>query len=372
MLSRLIRTLSTWRPFPLPSVSTMEHLLLRIGLAYLLFHFFPWSVIETTQPQPVGLAHFFDLTWQAQPELYSYLRIGFYVLLFAYAAGVYPPIILPLLSVIQLLPYTLGNSQGHPHHGYQIISLPLCALAFHSLYHARQHHITHRQLIPLILALPIGWGWKEWGLSVPHHHWIHFMWAQFGIGWGSALITVTQLSVFTLICLLLAHLHHSTLTTERYRSTYLFTAQWVIGAAYFVSVCSKFKESHFQWLSRSHYIVLDMVKAARQTYYSTLDPLLKTDPPSIHFFMEHAQLTRLFFNSGLFLEALILFATGTRKLALIFGISAIVMHESIRSLMTLNFYTNEAMLLLFFVNLPYWITRLRQCRSAEGHTTLPQ
>ena len=72
----------------------------------LLFRFLFGVVVASTlslqvpfhdQPHPVGLAHFFDLTWLSDPEIIGYRGV-LYLLLLVYASGWFLPIVLPLLT----------------------------------------------------------------------------------------------------------------------------------------------------------------------------------------------------------------------------------------------------------------------------------
>jgi hypothetical protein len=51
------------------------------------------------------------------------------VLLMLYAGGLMLPLTLPLLALGHVLVFTLYNSQGYAHHGFQIVSLTLVAQA---------------------------------------------------------------------------------------------------------------------------------------------------------------------------------------------------------------------------------------------------
>jgi hypothetical protein len=338
--------------FPLPSVGTLEYFLARAGFAFALMAFFPWDMVQTLQPKEVGLAHWFTLTWLADDASFHSVKAVFCALLVCYGAGLALPITLPLLALIQLLPYTLLNSQGSPHHGYQILSLPLCAIALLAAARPRSTGSSAQQVTRLVAALALGYGWHRWLLSYSRASLAQWAVDTAGTTAAGYLMLGLELAVFTLIC----WLPRATAAHSGFASRHLFIIQWTIAATYFVSVCSKMIMSSGAWFARSHFIVLDMVKATRQSYYSALEPSLKTDPPFVQFFMEHQQLTRLFFSSGVLLELILILAVGSRRLALLLGISLIAMHRSIEALMTLNFHTNEAMLLVFFVNLPYWLS----------------
>jgi hypothetical protein len=57
------------------------------------------------------------------------------VLLLLYIGGLMLPLALPLLAVGHVLAFTLYNSQGYTHHGFQIVSLTLVAQAGTVLYY---------------------------------------------------------------------------------------------------------------------------------------------------------------------------------------------------------------------------------------------
>ena len=150
----------------------------------------------------------------------------------------------------------------------------------------------------------------------------------------------------------------------------LVAAQAGIASAYLISVLSKLWNSGFTWLFRSHYIALDMVKTMRQNYHSALDPRYAVEPPNVVWMLEHPFWTALLFDLGFVVEALIVLSVGTRKLALLFGVGTILMHRSINYFMGLEFYQNESMLAVFFVNVPFLIACLlgqRRKAPLNGH-----
>jgi hypothetical protein len=119
-------------------------------------------------------------------------------------------------------------------------------------------------------------------------------------------------------------------------------------------------------------VALDFVKTLRQSYYSGLDPAFAHEPDGVVYLMQHPNLARMFFDGGVLLEVALIFAVGTRRLALVFGIAAIAMHESISAMMTLNFPTHEAMCALFYVNVPFLLTMLWQKVTNKSQTSIEQ
>jgi hypothetical protein len=122
--------------FSLPTVSSLEGFFLRLLFGIVIASTLSLQVPFHDQPHPVGLARFFDLTWLADPEKLSAYRSVLYLLLLIYASGWFLPIVLPLLTVGYSLMFTLYNSQGYTHHGYQIISLTLLVQAVTVIYYS--------------------------------------------------------------------------------------------------------------------------------------------------------------------------------------------------------------------------------------------
>jgi hypothetical protein len=122
--------------FSLPTVSSLEGFFLRLLFGIVAASTLSLQVPFHDQPHPVGLAHFFDLTWLSDPQKLAGYRGVLYLLLLVYASGWFLPIVLPLLAVGYSLMFTLYNSQGFTHHGYQIISLTLLVQAVTVVYYS--------------------------------------------------------------------------------------------------------------------------------------------------------------------------------------------------------------------------------------------
>jgi hypothetical protein len=121
--------------FSLPTVSSLEGFFLRFLLGVVVAFTISLNVPFPTQPHPAGLAHFVDLTWLSDPQKLSVYRNVIYLLVLFYVAGLLLPIVLPALAVGHALIFTLYNSQGYTHHGYQIVTLTLAAQATTVLYY---------------------------------------------------------------------------------------------------------------------------------------------------------------------------------------------------------------------------------------------
>ena len=75
--------------FSLPAVSPLEGLFLRLLFGIVVASTLSLQVPFRDQPHPVGLAHFFDLTWLSDPQKLSAYRAVLYALLLVYAM---PPV----------------------------------------------------------------------------------------------------------------------------------------------------------------------------------------------------------------------------------------------------------------------------------------
>lgn len=353
--------------FPFPQVSELEAWLLRVFFGYGLIHFMPGSMNQTTQPVPVGLAHILDLTWMTDPLQFNAFRSLFIFAVFAYVTGRWMCVTLPSLTLLHILPYTLMNSQGHPHHGYQVLSLSLLGLS-----------------VAAIVTEARGWGvrpkvghLKSWILPLVgvvaaarlFQMWIQSSYAMSFGAWCFAnldntnafrlAIAVNLIVFFTLAVALRRFLHvgkaENLEPSLETRAWQLMAGQTAIAGAYLTSVITKMLKSDGAWLMNSHYVALDFVKTTRQSYYSKLDPAFQIDPPGVSFLLDNPWLARGFFGAGVVLETILILAVGTRSLAVFFGVSLFMMHRTILKLMTLTFYTNEMVAALFFINIPFLI-----------------
>lgn len=351
--------------FLLPNVGQTEAFIARAMLGFALYHFLPGVMDQVSQPVPVGLAHWFDLTWLSNLHTYQIYRFIFLAVAFWFTSGVALPASLPVMTLMHILPLTLYNSQGHPHHGFQIMSLSILGMTITTLVLAGRGQTGAadaikkplRLLVTLAASLLAAWLFQLWYGGTPRLELARLLGSPFGPYIASYVLTAINVVAFVLIAFGVQQSsvrgQGIALPSKLLNSWLLLTAQFVIGAAYLVSVCSKMNRSKGEWLINSHYVALDFVKTMRQSYYSALNPEFAHDPAGVVFLMNHANVARLFFDAGVILEIALVFGAGTRRLALILGVSTVAMHLSIEALMTLTFYTHEMMVLIFFVNIPF-------------------
>lgn len=151
-----------------------EWILMRVFLAALVVYSMQSTrpFLLEDQPDPVGIARIIDLTFLSQPgpvclDFFSELKLplggrlklhgpGHYdtVMLLAIVLGIVYTLgrglwfVLPMFTLVYTLPWTLSNSQGFDHHGYQLTAM---VLVFQT-------------------GVAWWWKWKKWrGKSLPKH-----------------------------------------------------------------------------------------------------------------------------------------------------------------------------------------------------------
>lgn len=267
--------------------------------AWLAWQMLPAAIPWTTQPVPNGLAHLLDFTFLAEASIYGPLRWAALGALAAYALGLVPWLSLGYASALLVAVGTLENSQG-----------------------AIGHHL---QLVCLVAGGQwLAYAWAPWRKET----------ASQGERWRWWLPA-----------------------TDTHRRA-IQAAKLVIAAAYVASACVKLIASGGLWVWQLPDIALQLIKTHANVYYDTLQPqsawAAETLPRLI---VAHPNLTRLFFLPGLLLELFAFLALCGRRAALAMGAGLLMMHLLIRAVMQLSFSAHEWLLLIFFLNVPYWVYR---------------
>ncbi|MGI9244337.1 MAG: hypothetical protein ACR2RV_26295, partial [Verrucomicrobiales bacterium] len=263
--------------------------------------------IYDTQTVPNGIANFVDLTFLANEGVYPALKIALSIALVIYASGFMLPLVLPFILVSQVMVRTLFNSQGWVHHGVQMVSLALLAQTIVVLTFA---------IYPLVKGKP------------------------FPFTEGRTI-----------------------------GSYFLFYTQMAIVSIYVVSVVSKVDRSDGQWFAKSHYIGLHVVKAERDRYYGKLQAPEPGDVPAARLMLAHPNLTRLFLGAGVLLEFFAFAALYGRGAAALIALALIGFHRSIAALMSIYFHFNEMLLVIFLINVPFWLVWLAKKVSNQRPET---
>lgn len=135
--------------FVRPEVGALESFLMRAFFALIVAYSLRSPITDTAEPYPVGIlkilhmiGHHDWLTWLSHQDAagnyvtFDLWRAVMYGLLGLYVAGLGLPVVLPILAVMHVLPFTLFDSQGFTHHGNQIVSLLLLTQAGTAIYSA--------------------------------------------------------------------------------------------------------------------------------------------------------------------------------------------------------------------------------------------
>lgn len=133
-------------------------------------------------------------------------------------------------------------------------------------------------------------------------------------------------------------------------------AKIVIAASYVTSACVKLIASGGLWVVQLPDISLQLIKTHANVYYDTLRPAdgwVANQLPQ--FISAHPNLTRLFFTPGLVLELLAFIALAGRGRALLLGGGLLAMHLLVRTVMNLSFSAHEWLLVIFLLNIPWWL-----------------
>lgn len=294
ILTALKKFVSGCHPRP---VAGWEWLIMRLLFAIVVYLSLPdRDQIYDTQAVPNGIARFIDLTFIARPGVFPAIKVLVSIALVVYVSGFFLPVVLPVLLVAHVMVRTLYNSQGWTHHGFQMVSLAILA----------------QTIVALTLAAYRLYKGKPFPLT----------------GGRTA------------------------------ASYFLFYTQMAIVSIYVVSVVSKVDRSNFQWFAKSHYVGLHVVKAERDRYYADLKPPEPGDVPAARLMLAHPNLTRLFLGAGVLLEFFAFTALYGRGAAALIALALIGFHRSIASLMSIYFHFNELLLIIFLINVPFWLVWL--------------
>lgn len=288
-----------------------ELFLMRVLFALVVWDILPQVVTLKHAPHPAGLAHWVDFGFFAGAGFYKICRIVMAGALVFYALGRMMWVALPVMLFVILGPGTLEASQNSPKHSTQVVAL-----------------IVMVQCVWYLVArIRRGKEGRKGREEARERH---------ALG--------------------------------------AFYAQQTIAASYVVSAMSKIMADG-NWLSGAmKNYPLQMIKTARQNHYNTLEPpkvaardgVLGTlaewvQPvflPMEQALMHSAAWRGLLLGSGFLLELLAVIALVGRKSAAFFGCSLVFFHFAIFMVMGLKFQYHMAVLIIFFINVPFWLGKL--------------
>jgi hypothetical protein len=312
----------------------IEWTIMRILFAIVLFasfrlagyHAFNWSGSPGrgpdffSTPKPRGIAQFMDVTWINHAEHIPQVAMALGILLILFVLGVAPILSAAGLLLLQTVLGTLENSQGNNiWHTSQILAYGLLGLLIASI--ANCVSICRKEGWKSYLS--IRWQWPLHVLKNPAALFRH----------GSDAVEARE---------------------EKSRSLSIYLVQQLMATGYVVSGISKLWISKGTWFSDVQNIALQFEKTRLQRYYETLQEP-QVWPGAADAVNQFPLMASFLFSIGLFLELFAFVALFNRLFLALFGIGIMVMHLMIAKVMLLEFDYNEWMLVIFYINIPFWL-----------------
>jgi hypothetical protein len=287
-----------------------EMLLMRLFLAFAIYGAYMGLPADVGglqgQPVPVGMAHFFDLSFFANREML--LGLGQWMLfggLALYVADRYLPFALLVICFWFLGPATLNLSQGPAKHSLQLLGLVLLVQLVYSTYAAF---------------------WKPGAERLGVHRTL--------VHWSKQAMVATYLV---------------TAITKMWNSG----GEWVKDSKFFPVQMEKTRMSEY-------YNRLGVPKEEAKTWYEEIlggvDGWFAALSLKIEaLFLASPDLCRTLLGMGLLLEFLAPLAMLGRGWGIVMGTTLVLFHLTISRIMQLHFATNMEMLAIFFINVPWLV-----------------
>ena len=252
----------------------------------------------TEAKNPVGFGKLIDLTFLSNHTVGVVLHWVSLAALLGYAfGGIALPVSTLVVFIIHCAVFTLNNSKGATHHGYQILSITLLAQ------------------VCVLWAPMIIRPFPKIRRYFPAHA---------------------------------PGLHQ--------RDLFVYYSQVAIAGCYVIAGLSKVLRSHVKWIIESPDVAVQIVKSHSQKYYEYLQPQWSDMGMTYaSWITAHPWLTRIMLTGGLVLELFAFLLLINRAWAALIGISLIAMHLIIGELMALHFPQNIQGDFALLVNAPFWI-----------------
>ncbi|MEO5754984.1 MAG: hypothetical protein ABIR38_09780 [Chthoniobacterales bacterium] len=136
----------------------------------------------------------------------------------------------------------------------------------------------------------------------------------------------------------------------------IWWSQQTIVAVYFVAGITKLFVTKGLWVFQARFIGVSVAKSAYQSFYDTLNQAdLEKQLAVAHFAAAHGWIIALIAVGGLFLELGSPLMLLNRATAATFGALLICFHLGLDYSMRLTFIYNQWVLLIFMINVPYWV-----------------
>ena len=136
----------------------------------------------------------------------------------------------------------------------------------------------------------------------------------------------------------------------------IWWSQQTIVAVYLVAGITKLLVTKGLWISQARWIGVSIAKSAYQSFYNTFDQAILQQQLAIaNFAAEHGWIVTLIAAGGLLLELGSPLMLINRAWSAILGASLVCFHLALGYAMHLTFIYNQWLLIIFMINLPYWI-----------------
>lgn len=134
-------------------------------------------------------------------------------------------------------------------------------------------------------------------------------------------------------------------------------ARQALAAGYVVSAITKVIESKGMWFRDSQYFALHLIKNNDMKFYGKLEAGVQQLEWLPEWMMQHPLACQVFFGLALPLELFAFLGCRNRVMGLVFGVSLIAFHFSVKQLTQLDFVYNMQLLLVLMVNPIWWVYR---------------
>jgi hypothetical protein len=151
----------------------------------------------------------------------------------------------------------------------------------------------------------------------------------------------------------------------------IWWSQQTIVAVYLLAGITKLMVSKGLWIFQARWIGVSIAKAAYQGYHDTLNQVdLEQKLAIANFAAAHGWIVALIAASGLILELGSPLMLINRRWAASLGCLLLFFHLALDQTMRLTFIYNQWLLIIFMINLPYWLVagtqKIRSGRRRSG------
>ena len=134
-------------------------------------------------------------------------------------------------------------------------------------------------------------------------------------------------------------------------------ARQALAAGYVVSAITNVIESNGMWFRDSQFFALHLIKNNDMKFYGKLEEGVQQLQWLPEWMMLHPMACQVFFGLALPLELFAFLGCRNRVMGLVFGVSLIAFHLSVKQLTQLDFVYNTQLLMVLMVNPVWWVWR---------------